>query len=513
MGVEEKEKYSVHFKEIEEEYDKHFNKILPEHLHRGDVVSAGRLLGYADALMATCATFLVIPIRNLKELKPDQELSDYFDENYTQFLMFFLGFLVVCTVWESLNLRFIVIKRLDDFMVLLTLLSMLVTTVLPFSLAVQGHYPDEQITAILTCSTLFVIEVLEILSILYAFASPRLLHFQFHSYSRKERRLFCFVMCILRTVNCFFIVIGGAFCLLHVAISWVFISLLIVMPLIRKFILFVRRRMYFRSEMEKRCHFYWYFTKGNISKERVEAFTDAAVAIIACILILDITVEDFPKEKMVKLHGLTSELKHMAPHFYTFLATYASVSLLWYVNHTVLQLFHTVNVVVLYLQKIFLVFTCLSPFGSNMILKFSTKENQNAVIAVRCMSLIMLFASICNLLILFWGFHAKEKCVHKWALRSCLKVNLQQHWYIFLKAINIPFWSLICFFGSLGSAGAVNIVMYVCFGGMILSFIMLKLIFLNHVGKNVYDPNNDTVFNARISVKIQRGDNFKTRRN
>ena len=219
MGIVEKEKYSAHFKEIEEEYDRHINDALPDHLHRGDIVSASRLLGYADAMMATCATFLVIPIRNLTEMKPEETLPQFLHENYTQFIMYFLGFFVVCTVWESLNMRFIVIKRLDDFLVLICILSMLVTTVLPFSLALQGFYSSDYVTVLITCLTLFLIELLEIATILYAFASPRLLHFQFNSYTKQDRRLFCVVMCIKSMVNSLIVVIGGAFCLLHVAIS------------------------------------------------------------------------------------------------------------------------------------------------------------------------------------------------------------------------------------------------------------------------------------------------------
>ena len=480
-------KYQNQLKHMNENYDQHVDDYLPDRLHRGDIVSTSRLLGYTDAMMATCGTFLVIPIRNLKHMTTSQSLKEFIEESKTEFIMFFLGFLVVCTVWESINIKAMVIKRLDDIMVLGAVLAMLAACVLPFSLALQGHFPNEHVPIIMTCVTLALIEILDILKFFYSFASPRLLHLALHKWEKKDLRLFRNILLMQNVGNLLIILLGGLLALWDYKASWFIIGFLILMPLIRKLLFFVRRR-YFRSHKCKsqaeKCQFWYHVTKGNISKERVEAFSDAAVAIIACVLILDITVEEFPKKADVKHHGLNSVLKHMTIEFYTFFSTYIIVSLLWYVNHTMLHLFHTVNVVILYLQKIFLAFTALTPLASNMFNKFIYKKNGDTAIAVRYSTSFTFAAAVCNVLMLAWAFHVREKVMHKWALASCIKANIRQHLYIFLKVLTIPFWCLICMFCSLGPPEYLPYISLTCLGGTVVTFIALKFAFLNHVGKS-----------------------------
>ena len=55
------------WKDLQENYDSHLDRKVSRHVHRGDLTSTSRLLGYTDAMMATCATFLIIPIRHIKQ--------------------------------------------------------------------------------------------------------------------------------------------------------------------------------------------------------------------------------------------------------------------------------------------------------------------------------------------------------------------------------------------------------------------------------------------------------------
>ena len=48
-------------KHLQEHYDEITDNKLPDYLHRGDITSVNRFLGYHDAMMATCGTFLVLP--------------------------------------------------------------------------------------------------------------------------------------------------------------------------------------------------------------------------------------------------------------------------------------------------------------------------------------------------------------------------------------------------------------------------------------------------------------------
>lgn len=489
-------------KNITENHDAHIDEILPDYLHRGDIVTTNRLLGYTDAMMATCATFLVLPFRNLKEMNEDQTLEEYMYEKRTEFIMFFIGFLVICTIWESTNIRSIVIKRLDDFMVLLSILLMLGTTILPFSLALQGTHPEENVAVAITTIVLIAIEVVELIMIFYGFASPRLLHYALSKWSVTERKRFRTMMILKPIFNFFLAGVAGLFCLLDYHVSWVLFSLIILTPLGRKLFFYVRRRMVPATKKEK-SHFYWFFTKGNISKERVEVFTDAATAIIACVLILDITVEDFPPDVKVEAHGLTWVLKHMNVEFKMFFATYIMVSLLWYVNHTILHLFHTITVVTLYLQKIFLVFLCLTPLYSNMLAKFITRHDENTHLAVVYASLLTFASSSCNFLMLLWGFYRRDRVFHKWASNKNLRANLRQHLYVILKTINIPFWSFIVFLGSFTNKNAPAYIMITAFLGMLVTFIILKIAFLNHIGKHGIEVFEKNAENGSVGTNNQ----------
>ena len=471
---------------LEERYDDHVDELLPEDHHRGDIVSANRMLAYSDAIMATCATFLVLPLKNLKKKKDDQSLSEFVSAVHTEFIMFFLGFIIVLTIWENMNIRAIVIKRVDDFVLTMVICEMLAATILPFSLALQGHYPHEKVSVLTTCVVLGVLQIVDIGMVLYATHSPKLLHIDLKNWSKSDLRELLLIMIFRPLVSLILLVTGGAFSLVHFGVSWAFIALLTFMPTISKLYWFVRRRMSsYKYEETEKDSFLLHFSKGNVSKERVEIMSDAAIAIIACIIMLDITVEEFPNQEDVNEYGLSNTLRKMKSEFLKFFATFCTVSALWYINHTVLHLIETFTSIMLYFQKIFLAFCCLCPLAANMILKFATKGNDDSKIAIRFSSMIVFCSSIANFFILLYGLVTGSKYLHDWASFAHFKTNTRQHLYTLVKALNIPFWSLICMFGSLGSASSALYVLYVTFLASACSFFIAKVTLMNHVGKTV----------------------------
>nr|XP_012563503.1 unnamed protein product [Hydra vulgaris]XP_047139692.1 endosomal/lysosomal potassium channel TMEM175 [Hydra vulgaris] len=500
-------------KRLEETYNEYIDENLPGDHHRGDITSSNRMLAYSDAVMATCATFLVLPIRNLKALmkktetnsvavsnttlmhdattsqmyanetiKINQTLSEFIESYSNEFVMFFIGFLIVLTIWENMNLRSIVIKRVDDFILTLVIFEMLATTVLPFTLALQGHYPYEKVSVLSTCVVLGILQIIDIGIVLYATLSPKLLHVDLKNWSKDDLRELSLIMIFRPLISLILLIIAGLFCLVHFAVSWSFIALLIVMPTVRKVYWFVRRRMKSFNE-GKKGSFLEHFSKGNISKERIEIMSDAAVAIVACILILDITVEEFPEPDKLNGHSLTYALNHMKSEFLTFLATFCLVSALWYVNHAVIHLIKTVNSIMLYFQKIFLSFCCLCPLAGNMVLSFATKGNNESKVAIRFSAMIVFISSSANLIIILYGLLTGSKYLHEWASFEHFQKNKRQHIYTLTKALILPFWSLICTLGSLGSPFAAPYVLYVTFLAAPCSFFVSKLILMNHVGK------------------------------
>ncbi|XP_065675507.1 endosomal/lysosomal proton channel TMEM175-like [Hydra vulgaris] len=487
-------------KHLDEHYDFHMNEIMPESLHRGDLVSPQRMLGYADALMATCATFLVIPLRNFKKMTPGSSLAEYVYVNRMEFVMFFLGYLVVLTIWESINIRSLFIKRVDDMLLFMTMFSMFITSLLPFSLSLEGHYPGEQISVWLSCSLLAILELTDFLIVWYAMEQPSVLHFELHTWTKPEQRRFRNVLFLNNLVNILFIILGSFSILLSHALAWVFISMLVLMPSLRKLYFYVKRHTISHTKMEK-SQFFFHLTKGNISNERITAMSDAAFAIIACILILDITVEEFPTYENVKKHGLSYELIHMRKEFYIYFGIFAVVSMLWYSNHGVLHLFKTSNVIVIYFQKFSLAFACLTPLAGNMVISFASDGNTNAQKSILMSSMVIFFSSFFNLMIMLYGYYTKDKFLHTWAVGN-KNLNKYQQKYTFLKTANIPFWSLACTMGSFLPESVVFYIMCVSFCGSILTFIILKLIFIRLIGREKFILHNrftDVVINVETT--------------
>ena len=72
----------------------------PRAITRADIVEPSRLQGFSDAVFATAATLLIVPVRKI-EINDNEPLKDALLRHYPQFLVFAFGYLVICTIWES----------------------------------------------------------------------------------------------------------------------------------------------------------------------------------------------------------------------------------------------------------------------------------------------------------------------------------------------------------------------------------------------------------------------------
>uniref|UniRef100_A0A7M5V6C2 Endosomal/lysosomal proton channel TMEM175 n=2 Tax=Clytia hemisphaerica TaxID=252671 RepID=A0A7M5V6C2_9CNID len=465
-------------------------------------------------MMATCGTFLVLPLRNINnmvkasdydELKKNHklphdpivvdDLAGYLDAMKTEFIMFFLGFLIICTIWETNIIRTNVIKRYDDFMVILGLFQMAAIVVLPFSIALNGAYPREDVTVLLTITILIIINIFELIMILYGFYCPRLLNMAMKDWSNKEVRRFMLRMCIKPVMEILLVGVAGAFTLLNYQIAWAMLALLVISPLMRKLGYYYERH-HVGYEKREKCRFFYFYTKGQISKERVEAMSDAAIAIIACVLILDITVEDFPTKHAVHEEGLINVLREMKFDFGAFFGAYCGVSILWYINHTVLNLFHTIDIGTLYLQKIFLAFLCFLPIVNNMMVRYGFGQEGTQAdrrLAIQWSGGISFAAGITQTMMVVWGYFRKEKLLHRWATCNKSEMNRKQLLYVRSKICAVPIWALLCIFSSLAPGSTSVYLLLACAVGNLLTMLILKFMFMNHInepGISIFDHSN-----------------------
>ena len=215
--------------------------------------------------------------------------------------------------------------------------------------------------------------------------------------------------------------------------------------------------------------------------------SDAAVAIILCVLILDITVEHFPTDKAVNEEGFSNTLEHMGGYIEIYLLTFFYTWILWNINHAVISEIHTIDIVVLYLQKVFLAFISLSPLCSHILNEFAYSGSPDGNLAIIVGLVFPLSASVANVLMLFWGYYKKEHVMYPWAVFSkAIKANKAGLWYVLLKTILPPLWMLIGIFVCLGPWDISGYVKWIVLGLIGLTLILLKMVFMCHVGKHYY---------------------------
>ena len=257
-----------------------------------------------------------------------------------------------------------------------------------------------------------------------------------------------FTMCIKPIFEIVLVGIAGAFTHLNYKVSWVLFGFLILWPLQRKLMFYLRRRCASDSKREKKSFLLLLFQRSN------QQGTSGSLHWCCCCyhcLCFDSRYHSrrIPncKESPWRRPACCSETHDVRVQ-----------KLLWnllnclsvVVCETTLSsiFFHTVDFVILYLQKIFLAFLCLIPIGSNMRINF--QSGKNSQVPVLWASGMTFIPSIIQVLMLVWGYYREEKLLHSWATCSeqtrSSKMNRRQFLYVRWKSANIPFWCVVGFF-------------------------------------------------------------------
>ena len=442
---------------------------------RADIVSPARLQGFSDAVFATSATLLVIPIRKF-DLEEHETLKEGLTRRFPELAVFLVGFMVICTIWESHIIRFKVISKIDDFVVTLTLLSLMFTTFLPFTVAIEGKYGQYSVAIILPCIILLVLEMLECSMFIYAFHTPRLLSTAFKSLSQNELRVKKFQIFGKIALNCLLFVLAASFSTLSVVVSWVMIVVVIFTPLLRRLIAYCSKKFCCpNTESRPRVQ----VLIGRIDKERIEYFSDAAIAIVATLLVLDITTEDFPKKAAVIKNGLAKTLIDMWQKFVAYIGSYVTVAILWFVHHSVLHQIKLLTPVMTMCNNLFLACLAGSPFVSTLVNKYTGHANHNEKIAVRVSCVIVFGAGFMQVVLFVLAFLKRERLLHPWAIPEGTRGH-RTHIYLLLKTLIIPIITFVTFCASLSTDHVTYIVYHVSLVAVPVLFILLKLAFACH---------------------------------
>lgn len=470
------------------------NESLDESNTHTDVVSSHRLQGFSDAVFATAATLLVIPIRKFHK-GDKQTLKEALLAHWLEFLVFILGYLVICSVWESQIIRMKLLKKVDDVIVVLTLISLMVTTFLPFTIELEGKFANKESPIVINAILLIVLELLELAMFIYGFHTPKLLTEHFNELpddikSIKKKQIYMKI-----SLNCSLFLCASFFCSVSYIASSVIVCIVIITPLLRR--IMVRFSNYCSCCFGVSTTNEFQVLTGRMDKERVEMFSDAAMAIIATLLILDLTTEEFPDKSLVEKLGLINTLRGMWQDFVAYIGTFIVVGMQWFVHHSVIQKIQIFTPLMVLLNNLFLAFAAFSPFISTLNNKYTGHITHDEEVAVRISSLCILLSSTMVFLIYVCALSQQNVAFYDWAIAESHRPGNKSRIYLFLKTLIIPVTALFVFTCAFISRYATYIVYHLALVIVPFLFILLKSVFACHClqEQSSDDPNlldNDT---------------------
>ena len=227
--------------------------------------------------------------------------------------------------------------------------------------------------------------------------------------------------------------------------AWVLISIVIVTPCIPRFIGIVLRKS--NAIRIPGPEFDLMF--GNyINTERVECFSDGVFSIVATLLVLDITTENFPKEADIEKDGLGTTVRNLWPSFLLYITTFIVIAFLFFVHHSLFHCIKKMNQVMLFANNISLAFIGYFPFDFfvavfNKYVERPKKPNADTKLAVQIGSVAIFAASLAQAVVFIVALWKGSSHLEP---RANPSISRNSHCYLALKLTIIPVVSLFIYF-------------------------------------------------------------------
>ena len=438
-----------------------------------DLVHLNRLKCFNDAVFAIVSTILILPIRRLEQ-DSDNDLKTELEDRYAQLVVYFIAFLVICSVWESHVHRFKILAHVDDVLIWLNLTSLMFTSFLPFACALEGKYPKKYLPIVLICGDMLVLEILEVIMILYSFRQEDLLKEELQELPEEQLRERRDYMVVKKLINPLLYILAACFSNTNAITSWVLISIVIISPCIHRLIGVMFRKC--KAIRMAGADFDLMF--GNyINTERVECFSDGVFSIVATLLVLDITTENFPKEEDVTRDGIDKTVLNMWPKFLVYVATFIIIAFLWFVHHSMFHCIRKMNQIMLVTNNISLAFIGFFPFIVATLNRYVDKPNHltaDTKLAVQIGSVAIFTASLAQAVVFVIALWKGPSHLEPKANPS---ISRSSHCYLALKLTIIPLISLVVYYTTFADYSAI----YIAFNAAVFItpflFLALKIIF------------------------------------
>ncbi len=102
-----------------------------------------------------------------------------------------------------------------------------------------------------------------------------------------------------------------------------------------------------------------------MSKDRVETFSDAVIAIILTLLVLELKVPEIPDHGSLGVYIET--LKPLLPKFVSFIVTFLTIAIHWVNHHYFFRQLESTTIPIVWLNNFFLLWICFLPFPTAML--------------------------------------------------------------------------------------------------------------------------------------------------
>lgn len=445
-----------------------------------DSYDDGRLQAFSDAVSAIAATILILPLRNVSKF--NETFDDYLHDHENLIIVYFAAFLVICSVWESHIMRWIVISTVDDVLIWLNVTSLLFVSFLPFVVRLISQYTESKIPILLGCGLLLVLELIEMFMIYYTFSQPKLLRAELKNalpYELQKKRNYILKRKLLNPV---LYISAAGLSYVNLKISWVLIVLVIVTPCINRLFEFISYKMRIVQEEQ---HVLLY--ENIICKERVECFTDGVYAIVATLLVLDITTDDFPSEEVTS-KGIGKALSGLHSEYLTYVGTFAICGLLWFVHHSLFYSLKKVNYFMMIVNNVSLSCVGTLPFLVSILNKYVNGAHDVDKHAIQFGCLIVAVAGFSQFMI----FNVALRNSQRYLTHHVIAIGLHttNHNYLLIKLLIIPVMAIIIFGTSFASVFEAYVTYHVLVFATPLVFIFVKLVYFRVMRRHIVILNS-----------------------
>ena len=425
----------------EEHYDRTLSLTTRRHGYRGrHEFLADRLEAYSDAIFAIVGTILLAYLQHIVPPdEPNVKIKDVAIRNIQLFAVYHFTFFHVAIIWLNHSRIFSIIERVDDVLVWLNMLLLYVVSFVPLTFGILGKYKDTYEGILIPSTTLVVVNVIMMIIIWYAFRRERFLHMEL---PKSHYTLVRWIMYSNLLFPPLFAVLAIGLGTVSLFVGQICFFLSTVMLIVPRMVFYMYRKVCRKDTDHQLIQVLGF----HVLKERTKFFTDGIYAIVATLVILEITIDGIPSREMVngKFSGnLFDALLEKRLAYITHLTTFLVISLLWFVHHSLFNFVRKLNPLMLVVHLLSCSLVGVIPLVIELLSVSFGGENE--AMAMRIAAMIVAVVGVFQLLLLSLMYFTDRECVDPMLFHNRSSLLL------FLKVTIVPVTCIISYWCSLGT--------------------------------------------------------------